>query len=155
MTQRPSAGAGKPAALELRIKNRPGEVRAVTDGVDAFLVGHDVAVTTRRMVSMVLDELLINIVSYAYDDRADHWIDVRTTLDGERLTITIEDDGRAHDPFSHPAPDVTLPLEARKRGGLGVHLVRRSMDEVAYARRAEHNVVTVVKVLSSPRDHAG
>jgi anti-sigma regulatory factor (Ser/Thr protein kinase) len=148
----PNASAAEgsaPAALDLRIVNRLGEIRSVTSGVDAFLTYYGIAVTTRRTVSMVLDELLANIVSHAYSDAADHWIDVRTTLDDQRLAITIEDDGTAHDPFSHPTPDTTLPLEARRRGGLGVHLVRSTMDEVAYARRSDRNVVTVVKRLSS------
>lgn len=153
MSPNGSAAAGPPAALDLRIVNRLGEIRSVTEGVEAFLSNYDVAVTTRRTVSMVLDELLNNIVSYAYADDGDHWIDVRASLDADRLSITIEDDGKAHDPFRHPPPDTTLPLEARKRGGLGVHLVRNTMDAVAYVRREDRNVVTVMKRLSSPRTH--
>jgi anti-sigma regulatory factor (Ser/Thr protein kinase) len=67
--------------------------------------------------------------------------------DKERLTVTLIDDGPPFDPFSEAAPDVTLSVEDRVIGGLGIHLVRKLMDEVSYERRDGQNVVVLKKDL--------
>ena len=101
-------------------------------------------------MNTVLDELLSNIISYAFDDDADHEIDIRVELAGPRLSITIADDGTPFDPFALPDPDTTLPLDERSVGGLGIHLVRKVMDEASYERVGPNNVVTLVKRLEEP-----
>ncbi|MHC4589893.1 MAG: ATP-binding protein, partial [Planctomycetota bacterium] len=63
----------------------------------------------------------------------------------QRLVIEVLDDGRPFNPFSQESPDTTLPLEARRVGGLGIHLVQRVMDEVSYERRIDKNLVKLVK----------
>jgi anti-sigma regulatory factor (Ser/Thr protein kinase) len=69
-------------------------------------------------------------------------------LDHERLKLTLTDDGPPFDPFSQAAPDTTLSIEDRPIGGLGIHLVRKLMDEISYERRDGHNVVVLVKRLA-------
>lgn len=64
-----------------------------------------------------------------------------------RLTVTLTDDGAPFDPLAQAAPDTDLPVEARAIGGLGIHLVRKMMDEVTYQRRGDRNVVVLVKRL--------
>ena len=97
--------------------------------------------------------------SYAYDDGGEHWIDLRIELDPERLAVTVEDEGAPFNPFARAAPDTTLSIEERQIGGLGIHLVKRIMDEVSYVRRTHRNVVTIVKHLSestpSSEEHSG
>ena len=74
----------------------------------------------------------------------DHF-DIQVELDRERLSVTVEDEGLPFNPFARSAPDTTLSLEEREIGGLGIHLVRKMMDEVSYVRRTGRNVVNVVK----------
>ena len=62
--------------------------------------------------------------------------------------MEVSDDGRAFDPLSLPPPDTTLPPERRKAGGLGVHLVRKTMDEGSYRRVLGHNVVSFRKAFA-------
>ena len=93
--------------------------------------------------------VLNNIVSYAYGDEGEHWIDVHVELDRERLSVTVEDEGHPFNPFARSAPDTTLSMEEREIGGLGIHLVRKMMDEVSYVRRTGRNVVIVVKHLAA------
>jgi anti-sigma regulatory factor (Ser/Thr protein kinase) len=65
-----------------------------------------------------------------------------------RLCLEIEDDGRPFDPTVHAPPDTNAPLDQRKIGGLGIHFIRQTMDVMSYQRRDNHNVLTLVKVLS-------
>ena len=63
--------------------------------------------------------------------------------------IEILDDGRPFNPFAQATPDTTLPLEARRVGGLGIHLVQKVMDEVSYERRIDKNLVKLVKSIET------
>jgi anti-sigma regulatory factor (Ser/Thr protein kinase) len=100
-------------------------------------------------VNVLLDELLSNIISYAYKDDEEHFIDVRVEVVPDRLAVTVSDDGKPFNPFSGNAPDTGLGIEEREVGGLGIHLVRNMVDEVVYNRRTDRNVVTLVKQLKS------
>ncbi len=101
-------------------------------------------------MNVVFDELLSNIVSYAYRDKREHTIDLRAELSADRLAVTITDDGRPFNPFTRVAPyDTTASLAEREPGGLGIHLVRNMMDEVSYRRRTDKNVVILVKHLEA------
>lgn len=96
---------------------------------------------------MVIDEMLNNIISYAYEDAGKHLIDLNVALSGRELVLSIADDGVPFDPFQTETPNVSKPLETRSIGGLGVHLVRNIMDEVSYERSSGQNVTTLIKLL--------
>ncbi len=98
---------------------------------------------------MVFDELLHNIMCYAYNDEEAHAIEVGIKLSGDRLQIQISDDGAPFNPFSLEDPDTSLSLEDRDVGGLGIHLVRNVMDEIAYQRNIDRNIVTLVKRITT------
>ena len=100
-------------------------------------------------MNVVFEELLNNIVSYAYRDEGEHTIDLRVELSSDRLAVTITDDGRPFNPFMSAVPDITVSLEEREPGGLGIHLVRNMMDEVSYRRRTGKNAVILVKHLEA------
>ena len=96
---------------------------------------------------MVLDELLNNIISYAFEDDGVHTIGVRVELSSDRLAITINDDGMPFNPLGKELPNTRLPVEERPIGGLGIHLARNLMDDVSYNRRTDENEVILVKYL--------
>ncbi len=105
-----------------------------------------------RQIDLIFDELLNNVISYAFLDQEEHAIELRVGLSGERLVVTIEDEGVPFNPFDMKKPDTSLPLEKRSIGGLGIHLVRNMMDEVSYSRRTDKNVVILVKHLEAGSD---
>jgi PAS domain S-box-containing protein len=135
------------ARLRLRIKNQLAELAVVEERFHEFALQNDVPDAVRQPISVVLDEMLNNIVSYAYDDEDEHEIDVHIELSGSRLVLTIKDDGVPFNPFGRGAPDTSLTVEDREIGGLGIHLVRSMMDEYLYQRHINKNVVTLVKMM--------
>lgn len=96
-------------------------------------------------IRVVLDELISNIVKYGYSDSSVHDIHVTLSADETAVRINIEDDGKAFDPFTLPGPDLSLPLEQRPVGGLGLHFVRKLMDTVEYKRDKNHNYMFLKK----------
>jgi serine/threonine-protein kinase RsbW len=85
-------------------------------------------------MNVALDEMLSNIIKYGYTDDAIHEIRVRLSVAGPMLVAEIEDDGQPFDPCAAGPVDVDAPMEERKVGGLGIHIVRTLMAEVGYAR---------------------
>jgi anti-sigma regulatory factor (Ser/Thr protein kinase) len=98
-------------------------------------------------INLVLDEVITNIIDYGYDDQAEHEIRVTMAVEGDRLTIEVEDDARPFDPLKAAPPDLDLPLEERPVGGLGIHIMRSLMDAVEHQRRNDRNVLTMQKTI--------
>jgi sigma-B regulation protein RsbU (phosphoserine phosphatase) len=133
--------------LDLIIPNRIEEVATVLTGFEEFAASHGLDDSIRRTVLLVLDDLVNNVVSYAFHSAAEHDIEISVELSPHRLAITIADDGIPFNPFGIETPQVDSSLEEREIGGLGIHLVMTLMDEYNYSRRGGKNVVTIVKNL--------
>ena len=88
-------------------------------------------------------EILANIESYAYESGGE--IQIMTISRGRRVCIVFKDSGAAFDPLLAKKPDVTLPLEQRSPGGLGIHIVQKLMDSVSYRYENGQNVLTIEK----------
>jgi anti-sigma regulatory factor (Ser/Thr protein kinase) len=137
---------------------RPGfrmSVAADPDGVGKvnaaftdFAQKYDLPEGVRRSFNVALDELLANLLSHGMAGIDAGALTFEVEPDQERLTVTLVDDGPPFDPFSEATPDTGLSVEDRPIGGLGIHLVRKLMDEVSYERRDGRNVVTLVKELA-------
>jgi serine/threonine-protein kinase RsbW len=95
---------------------------------------------------MAAEEACANVIEHAYaDDGAGREIEVAVIADAERVTVRIRDDGEAFRPDAYDAPDVEALIHERRSGGLGVHLMRRLMDDVAYQTRGDVNEVRLTK----------
>lgn len=130
-------------SFRMTIGTDPTQVAGVSRAFAAFAEAHKVPAAVRRSVSVALDELLSN--SCAYGSAAEVSIDVE--LQADRLSVTLSDDGKPFNPLDLVAPDTGVPIDQRPIGGLGIHLTRQIMDEVAYQRRAGRNVITLAKLL--------
>jgi anti-sigma regulatory factor (Ser/Thr protein kinase) len=113
------------AVLEIVLKNRPEEKRRLLVALESFVGTHHLPKPVFQAADLVLEEHLTNVMSYAYDDRA-------------------------FDPTQAPEVDTSLPLDQRPIGGLGIHFIRRCMDEARYQRRANRNVLRMIKRLPVP-----
>jgi anti-anti-sigma factor len=134
----------------MTIGTDPGQVAGVGGAFTEFANAHGVPAAIRRSVSVALDELLHNTLVYGFGGRVAGAgeVSIEMELRADRLCVTLTDNGTPFNPLDVAAPDTALSVEERKIGGLGIHLARRMMDEVAYHRRADRNVVTLAKLLS-------
>lgn len=134
--------------FHLVLTNQLEEIARLITAFNAFADQHALPKAVRRTANLVFDELVNNIISYAFVDDAAHDIEVTAELTPNRLIITLSDDGVPFNIFQQEPPDTALSIEEREIGGLGVHLVRRMMDEVSYRRTTGRNVVTLIKYLT-------
>jgi anti-sigma regulatory factor (Ser/Thr protein kinase) len=132
------------------VKNDFSELEKLSEWVDRFATRHDLSAETAFKAKLALDEVVTNVISYAFADSCEHEIIVRMTIRNGSLSIEVEDDGGPFDPSQVPRPDIDAPLEHRKIGGLGVHLARSVMDRIDYTRQGNRNrLVMKKKVVAS------
>ena len=98
-------------------------------------------------INLALEEIVSNVMLYAYPDTQSGRVLVEAEKFADRIVFTISDSGVAFDPTEQPEPDLSLSVEERPIGGLGIHLVRQIMDEIQYERRQNKNQLTLVKRL--------
>ena len=132
-----------------RMRNELTEVGTVLAAFSEFAEASGISKGVAQKVNVAFDELLNNIVSYGFPDGGEHEIDVEAERAGDRLKITVTDDGIPFNPFQRETPKLDGPLEDRQVGGLGIHIVRQLMDEVSYKRGVDRNIVTLIKHLAS------
>ena len=133
--------------MELTVPNHLSETSSVKEHFDTFSEHYGIPKQVRLKMHVVFDELLTNIISYAYQDKEEHDIGIKVELSTDRLKVSMVDDGIPFNPLGLETPDTELPLEEREIGGLGIHLVRKMMDKVSYRRRIDKNVITVFEYL--------
>ncbi len=136
-------GAGAGESLRREFPCGKASLRAASDFLEEALDGAGCPTRPKMQLLMALDEITTNVVLYS--GATAFAVDVRLGKAPRGAWVEVSDDGRAFDPLSLPPPDTTLPPERRKAGGLGVHLVRKTMDEVSYRRVLGHNVVSFRK----------
>lgn len=129
----------------LRLKNRLSELERLDGFVGDFGDAHELPAKAVFELKLALDELVTNVISYGYDDSADHEIEVRLSHLGSELTAELEDDGRPFDPLSVAAPDVGQAIQERPIGGLGIYLARKATDALEYRRLDGRNLLVVRK----------
>jgi anti-sigma regulatory factor (Ser/Thr protein kinase) len=98
-----------------------------------------------KKIELALEEALVNVFNYAYPDKHDGEVEVRCGLDdNNRFVIEIMDSGTPFNPLSLAEPNLTEDVSERKIGGLGIHLIKKMMDEVEYRREGEQNILSLI-----------
>lgn len=117
----------------------------VLEEVQQFVLENAKGLPPKRMahLELAIEEIIVNICTYAYETPPGAFT-VRVTDDAAGLTVEFEDKGIPFNPLSLEEPDVNRPLQERGKGGLGILLVRRIMDEVYYKRDNGLNRLGVV-----------
>ena len=98
-------------------------------------------------INICLDELFTNIVSYGFTDDLEHIIKFTINVDNNVLTLTIEDEGIAFNPLEKKDPEIPADLLDVRIGGLGIHIVRKLMDDMSYERKRGKNKLTMKKFI--------
>lgn len=131
--------------LQFKLQNRLSELEHLSRHLQEFGERHGLAPRCVFEINFALEEILNNIISYAYCDDRQHWITVRLSLAGESLTIRVKDDGRYFNLLQAQPSEIYCPLEKRPIGGLGIFFIRKFMDRVVYERRQDTNILTLKK----------
>ena len=129
------------------IPNQYSGISVLNKAFSSFSESHGITTEVRRQFNLVLDELLNNVISYAYDDDREHEIEIVCRYYKDRITLSISDDGIPFNPFVGEPPDTAVPLAERPIGGLGIHLVQSLMDKASYQRKVDKNIVNLVKYI--------
>jgi len=131
--------------LTVRLSNRLEEIERLAAAVEAFGAAHQLPDAVIFAFNLSLDEVVTNVISYAFTDVQEHPIDVRLQLVGDVLHAEVSDFGRPFNPIDVPTPDLDAPIEDRRIGGLGIHIVREMMDRLEYKREQDRNVLRLSK----------
>jgi PAS domain S-box-containing protein len=137
------------ARIELHLANEMAEIDRCLESLREFCVRFDLPADVQNAVATVLDDLLNNIISYAFEDEDEHLIEVSLATDKQRLIVTVSDNGVEFDPFLRSEPDLESDIGERQIGGLGIHLIRNLMDDFSHRRIDGKNVTILMKRMAA------
>lgn len=135
--------------ISIELKNNFSEIERLIQIVTEFGEVNNLPSNVLFAVSLALDEILTNVISYGYKDDNEHLIIIRFSLEDEELIAEVEDDGQPFNPLGAPEPNTDKPLQERQIGGLGIHLVRNLMDKLEYRRQENRNILVMKKKTKS------
>ncbi len=98
-------------------------------------------------LNLALEEAVSNVILYAYPEGSDGLVDIEAIIRKDRLDFCITDSGKPFDPTKKEDADITLGVEERQIGGLGIYLVRNIMDSLSYERKDDKNILSMTKKL--------
>lgn len=141
------------SVCHLRVKADAGETSGVIDYVNDILSGFGCSDEVKKKLSIAVDEVFSNIVKYAYPgSQGDVEIYVETGIaadadvpEGKKcFSVIFRDSGEPYNPLEERDPDITLDIDGRTPGGLGIFLVKKLMDSVKYTYENEMNVLRIM-----------
>ncbi len=133
---------------ELTLEATTENIAAVTEFVDSLLEEIGCPLRSQTQIDVAIDEIVSNIAFYAYaPGTGEMTVRFETLKDPRRAILTFIDNGMPFDPLEQKDPDVTLALEERTVGGLGIFLVKKTMDHVSYRREDGKNILRIEKVV--------
>ena len=128
------------------------KLEAVNDFIHEQIKPFSCQSQTLFQIDLAVEEIFVNISHYAYSpDKGTVQIDcsVEKTADAPaKLTVSFTDKGKAFNPLAKPDPDITLSVEEREIGGLGIFLTKKYMDSVLYERKDNQNILTFTKTIA-------
>ncbi|WP_320169092.1 ATP-binding protein [Maridesulfovibrio sp.] len=129
---------------QFSLKSDISELKVLAERIECFGEENSISPKTVFELNLVLDELFTNLVNYGCH-RESHSFDITILLSGGILRIYIEDDGKQFNPLRMAEPEISCDCMERKIGGLGIHFMRKMMDEVEYAWENGKNKLKLTK----------
>jgi serine phosphatase RsbU (regulator of sigma subunit)/anti-sigma regulatory factor (Ser/Thr protein kinase) len=132
-------------SINLQLKNKLTEIDRALQSFTDFCKRAHLTEDIQNSVSIVLDDLLNNIINYAFEDSEEREIEVSFSADKQRMIIDVVDDGVEFDPFIKDEPDIESDIDERGLGGLGIHMIKSIMDDYFYRRIKGRNHITLMQ----------
>ncbi|MBR4384672.1 MAG: ATP-binding protein [Selenomonadaceae bacterium] len=128
--------------VEAKIEN----LQQVTDFATEKLEARDCPIKASMQLELVIEEIFVNIASYAYESATgDATFCIDFAEDPNAVSLTFIDGGKPYNPLERPDPDITLEMNERDIGGLGIFLVKKNVDEISYERTDDKNILHMKK----------
>ena len=131
----------------VRITNQRDQIDTVRKFFDDYSKENKLTEKTVHDIQMALDELLTNIVNYGYEDSDEHKIDVRFGINDDAVRVEIIDDSKPYNILEQENPDISLSVEDKPIGGLGIFLIKKLMSNVDYYTKEGKNHLVMTKEL--------
>ena len=133
---------------KLTVPAAVSELERVLEFIDTELEANECPPRIIMQLNIAVEEIFVNIAHYAYNPEVG-FAEIVCEVGGEPLAVTVQftDGGKPYDPLAKRDPDLTLTAEERQIGGLGIYMVKKSMDDVAYSYESGKNVLTIKKHL--------
>lgn len=139
----------------LEIKNRIDEISRVCDVIKEFCDSHHIPGGKYHDIILILDEMLTNVISYAYQDGKEHTFTLDIAKNGECVCVEVVDGGVPFNPLTQQDPDVESDLGERKIGGLGIFLSKQLADDMNYQRLNDENHLCIKVTVSNEEENNG
>jgi len=133
------------AERHLILHNDIRQIPQLAEFVETIAVEMKLDQALSMSLNLALEEAVTNVIMYAYPENTDGLVDIEAILREKSLEFNIIDSGKPFDPTAAPEADVTLDVEHRPIGGLGIFLVNKIMDSVKYMRKDGKNILTMTK----------
>ena len=149
-------GGGKldtiPYETNLSLRGDIGELARLAEAVETFCGENTVAADAGFQLNLALEELFVNAIRHGGCNGMENAAHVRIRYEGGAIRVRFSDRGGPFDLTAAPAADIGAPLSERDGGGLGIHLVRQIMRDVAYRREGEWNVLTMEQSVAQQQE---
>jgi len=132
----------------ITLRNNLSEIERLANAVMQFGRKNNFSDKVIFEINLALEEVVNNIISYAYRDKNEHQINIHMELEGHELVLKVEDDGIPFNPLEVTEPDIKKPLEERQPGGLGLFFVRKLIDTLEYRRDKDKNIFIIRKKIN-------
>lgn len=133
---------------EITVDAVAANIDKVTEFADDILDSYGCPVKVRMQIDIAIDEILSNIAYYAYGEQGGK-VTVRFQIQDnpKMVCVTFSDRGIPYNPLEKEDPDISLTAEKREIGGLGIYMVKKSMDEMSYCYSDGKNILVIKKNL--------
>ncbi len=130
---------------ELKLKNQVGELERVNQFIEE--IGAELRLDDELLMNLnlVMEEMVSNVIFYAYPEGTTADIELLAESDGKELTFVLSDQGEAFDPTAKEDADVDIDPAEREIGGMGIFIVKNIMNRVTYQRLEGRNLLTMQK----------
>lgn len=130
--------------IEKEFPAKTDKLHEVLAFVEDELEKHNCPIKTQMLISVMVEEIFVNIALYAYPD-SEGKATIGIEFSNDSVTVSFKDTGVEFNPLAKEDPDITLKAEDREIGGLGIYMVKKSMDDVTYTRNGKENILSFKK----------
>ena len=140
---------------KLKIEAKIENLAEVTSFIETEFESIECKPKVIMQINLAVEEIFVNIAHYAYGkkdssgrvipDTGTGPVEIIAGLEGENIKLTFIDEGTEYNPLQKEDPDITLSAEDRGVGGLGIFMVKKTMDEISYTYESGKNILTLIK----------